>query len=104
MHSKKFHKLAGMVLTIPMICWALTGIVFFVKPGYQQAYEQIFVKTYPITTKITITPEQNWQEIKIIQTILGQHLLVKENGVTKHLDPITHVIQTTPSAEDVKSY
>ncbi|ASP47580.1 PepSY domain-containing protein [Cognaticolwellia beringensis] len=95
--SRKLHKLIGLVLVLPMLGWTLTGLVFFIKPGYQGAYEQLSVKKYPLSQSLTITPEENWQEIKLVKTVLGQHLLVKTNNKSEHVDPVTMLVKPEPT-------
>lgn len=95
--SRKLHKLIGLTLVLPMVGWTLTGLVFFIKPGYQGAYEQLSVKKYPLGQSLTITPEENWQEIKLVQTVLGQHLLVKANNKSEHLDPVSMLVKPEPT-------
>ncbi|ARD44488.1 hypothetical protein A3Q33_09315 [Colwellia sp. PAMC 21821] len=80
-----------------MVGWTLTGLVFFIKPGYQGAYEQLSVKKYPLGQSLTITPQENWQEIKLVQTVLGQHLLVKANNKSEHLDPVSMLVKPEPT-------
>lgn len=84
--SRKLHKLIGLILVLPMLGWTFTGLIFFIKPGYQEAYEQLTVKRYPLTQAITFTPKNNWQEVSIVKTVLGNHLLVQANNKSEHLD------------------
>ncbi len=86
MNSRKLHKIIGLLLFVPLIGWSLTGMVFLVKPGYEGAYERIYPKTYPIEETFKIESGGNWHEARILRTILGYHLLVKQDGSWKHLD------------------
>jgi hypothetical protein len=36
--TRTAHRLLGLVLLAPLCGWALTGLVFFFKPGYARAY------------------------------------------------------------------
>ena len=102
MKSRKLHRIIGLILVLPMLGWIFTGVVFFIKPGYQGAYEQLSLKRYPLAQNVTITPSENWQEAKLVRTILGHHLLVKVDGETQHLDPITMTEKTPPTSEQFK--
>lgn len=86
-----------------MIGWTLTGIIFFIKPGYGDAYKQLAVKTYPIEKSITIAPQSDWQEIRLVQTILGKHILVKVNGSVQHLDANSFMPTQLPSEDALKT-
>jgi hypothetical protein len=97
MKTRKLHKLIGLVLVLPMLGWTITGIVFFVKPGYQGAFEQLSIKSYPLSQSLTITPQGNWQEVKVVKTILGDHLLVKTNNKSAHLDPLSLLAKSEPT-------
>ena len=97
MKSRKIHKIIGLILVLPMIGWTLTGIIFFIKPGYGEAYEQLKLKTYPLEKSILVTSSMNWEEAKLINTVLGHHLIVKTEGKVKHLDPVSLKPKETPS-------
>ena len=100
MKSRKLHKLIGLILVLPMLGWTLTGLVFFIKPGYQGAYEQLSVKKYPLSQAISLVPQENWQQIQLVKTILGEHLLVKANSKSLHLDPQTLLVKPTPTSAE----
>ncbi len=42
--TRRFHRLLGLVLLLPILGWAATGLVFFTKPGYAQAYAGIQIR------------------------------------------------------------
>ena len=86
-----------------MLGWTITGIIFFIKPGYQGAYEQLSVKTYPLSDSIVVQPNNEWQEIKLVTSILGDHLLVKSNNKTEHLDPNSLLLKPAPSEAEFKA-
>ena len=69
-----------------MVGWALTGLVFLIKPGYDGAYEVITIKTYPLDQKLIIASKKNWEEGRLINSVLGNHLLVTVAGKTNNLD------------------
>jgi hypothetical protein len=101
--SRKLHKIVGLVLVLPMLGWTITGIIFFIKPGYQGAYEQLAVKTYPLNESIAVQPKSDWQEVRLVTTILGDHLLVKSNNKTEHLDPDSLLPKPAPSEIEFKA-
>lgn len=101
-NSRKIHRTIGLILLLPMLGWTITGMIFFIKPGYKQAYEQLALKTYPLEMHLTISPEKKWQEARLIKTILGHHLLIKKEGKTEHLDPTTFQTKKTPSSSQTK--
>tara|TARA_R110000737_G_scaffold123766_1_gene155865 strand:- start:17969 stop:18562 length:594 start_codon:yes stop_codon:yes gene_type:complete len=103
MKSRKLHKLIGLILVLPMLGWTLTGLVFFIKPGYQGAYEQLSVKKYPLSQAIIFTPQENWQEVRLVKTILGEHLLIKSNSKSQHLDPLTLLVKPKPTSAQFKT-
>ncbi len=101
MTPRKIHKIVGMALLIPFLGWILTGIIFLTKPGYEQAYELIEIKQYPLNTKLSIQPEIDWLEYRIFKTILGYHLLVNANGNWIQLDPQTKTEKAKPHQSDI---
>ena len=86
-----------------MLGWTITGVIFFIKPGYQGAYEQLSIKTYPLSDSIVVRPKSDWQEMKLVSTILGDHLLVKTKNKTKHLDPNSLLPKLEPSETQFKA-
>lgn len=97
MNSRKIHKIIGLILILPMLGWTLTGIIFFIKPGYNGAYEQLAFKTYPLEKSFSIPASKTWKEVRLIKSILGYHLLVKSEGKTEHLDPVSLLPKAMPS-------
>lgn len=98
--SNKLHKIIGLILVLPMLGWTCTGMIFFIKPGYQAAYESLEVKTYPISDSLTIKPKSDWQKISLVKTILGEHLLVKTADKPLHLAPKSLVDKALPSEQE----
>ena len=102
MNLRRIHKIVGIVLAIPLLGWALTGIVFLTKPGYEGAYEQLAITTYPLAQTFSLKPLVNWHEARLVRTVLGYHLLLAGNGRTAHLDPQSFATRTLPSEADIK--
>ena len=102
MNLRRIHKIVGVVLVIPLLGWALTGIVFLTKPGYAGAYEQLAVKTYPLQQTFSLQPLVNWHEARLVRTVLGYHLLLAGNGKRAHLDPQSMETRGLPSDADIK--
>ena len=89
MKTRKLHKTIGLILLLPFIAWSATAVFFLIRPAYKQAYERLVVKEYPMEETFTIPANSGWEESRLLQTILGRHLLIKENGAWRHLDPKT---------------
>src|SRR3982751_4899894 len=81
------HRIIGLVMLLPLLGWAVTGAIFFVKPGYSGAYEQLAIKTYPLDASATIHAPAGWQEARVVKTIAGTHLLVRTDKGWRNLDP-----------------
>ena len=102
MRARTVHRVVGIILLIPFFGWALTGLVFFIKPGYAGAYELLSPKTYPLNTQPPIGPAPGWQEFRCISTILGDHLLVRTRSGWIHLDPKNNQPRNPPNDEDLR--
>lgn len=102
MKTRPWHRIFGLLLTLPMIGWALTGLVFFVKPGYGGAYEVLAARTYPQDAAAPVTPGSDWLEYRGFRTILGDHLLVRTSAGWQHLNPQNLQPRTEPSEEEVR--
>lgn len=101
-NTRKAHKIIGLILIFPMFAWALTGMIFFIKPGYQAAYSQLKVKTYPLAKSFVLPASKRWQEVKLVKTILGEHLLVKSADQSEHLHASSLIEFTSPSASEYR--
>jgi len=100
---RKLHRIAGIVMLLPLIGWAVTGAFFFLKPGYSGAYETLPVKSYPFETEIRVTPDPAWLEVRLVKTILGEHLLARTSRGWLHYDPRNLQQRNEPSTEDVRA-
>lgn len=102
-NTRKLHRIVGLVMLLPFFGWAVTGFVFFVKPGYEGAYELLQPKTYPMDGgPIALTPDPSWQEVRYFKTVLGNHLLVRTAQGWQHLDPATLAVRAKPAEDDIK--
>ena len=89
LYVTRLHQLLGLLMLLPILGWVITGVLFFIKPGYQAAYENLTVKTYPLDANLNVQPEADWQELRLMRTVLGHHLLVQQQDQLRHLDPLT---------------
>jgi hypothetical protein len=85
--ARRTHRLLGLVLLLPLCGWAVTGFVFFVKPGYDAAYGGLHVREYPLEGSAIPAAEPGWLEARALRTVLGDELLVLGSGGWEHLDP-----------------
>lgn len=95
------HRLLGSILLLPFVAWSLTGIFFLIRPAYEEAYAPLSLKTYAAESQ-TIEAEPQWQEVRLTRTILGQHMLVKEQGIWRQIDPESLLPRPVPSNTDLK--
>lgn len=103
MITRKQHRLLGGILLLPFIAWSLTGIFFLVRPAYEQAYSVLSPKTYS-ADEINISAEPQWQEMRLLKTILGQHLLVKQEDRWQQLDPDSLEVRAAPTEADLANF
>src|SRR5204862_3841634 len=88
-------------MLLPLVGWAVTGAVFFVKPGYAGAYEQLALRTYPLDDNLALRG-QAWREARLLKTILGTHLLVRTDAGWRNLDAATLKIAPVPQQEKLR--
>lgn len=91
------------MLLLPFFGWAITGFIFFVKPGYTAAYESLSPKTYPLAGAVMIAADSNWREFRYFRTVVGDHLIVRTDSGWVHLDPATGKPRNEPSEAEIKS-
>lgn len=103
MKARTLHRVIGIILLLPFFGWALTGLVFFIKPGYEGAYEVLSVKTYPLDRPLTINPDPAWLEFRYFKTVLGEHLLVRTAAGWSHLNPADKQLRNKPTEDDLRA-
>jgi hypothetical protein len=100
---RKAHRLIGIILLLPFFAWALTGLIFFLKPGYVAAYEMIAPKTYPLVDQTPIKVQADWLEFRVVRTVIGNHLLVRTTGGWTNLDPVTLQPRPAPAEAELRT-
>jgi len=100
--SRRAHRVLGLVLLLPICGWALTGFVFFVKPGYAAAYAGLRVRAYPLEGVSIPEPRADWLEVRMVRTVLGDHLLVRTADGPRHLDPATLTPRGLPDEPSIR--
>ena len=88
-------------MLLPFITWAITGVFFFIKPGYSAAYEKLSISTYPSISTLVLPLDNQWSEIKRLKSVVGEHLLVREKDIWTHINPATMEIVKTPSEQQI---
>lgn len=96
MKTRELHRLAGITLLLPFIAWTVTAVFFLVRPAYEDAYAPLEVRQYPLEQLLTLRPAPEWQELRYFRSALGEHLLVRESGGWRHLDPHTQQDRNYP--------
>lgn len=99
---RKLHRVIGIVLLLPFLGWAVTGAIFFIKPGYGAAYDALAVKTYPMESPLAVQPDPAWREVRYLRTILGPHLIARTGTGWAQLNPATLQPARAPSDDDIK--
>lgn len=100
---RALHRVIGLIMLLPFLGWAVTGAIFFLKPGYAGAYEMLQVKTYPLDADTQIKTQSDWLEARLVKTILGEHLLVRTAQGALHLDPRTFLPRSLPAEAEIQN-
>lgn len=103
MRARTLHRVIGIILLLPFFGWALTGLVFFMKPGYEGAYEVLSLKTYPLERAVTLNPDPTWLEFRYLKTALGEHLLVRTGAGWSHLNPADGQPRGGPTEDEIRT-
>lgn len=83
--TRSFHKILGLIMLLPFIAWSASAVFFLVRPGYDEAYERPNVQQYPAQSAYTIPVNENWLETRYFNTVLGEHLIVRQLDGWRHL-------------------
>ena len=108
MNVRRLHRVLGLILLLPILGWAVTGFIFFVKPGYGPAYAMLRVRTLELepgsgSALTTLRREPGWLEMRALRTVLGDHLLVRNESGWSQLDPATFAPRPLPAAKDLRA-
>jgi hypothetical protein len=103
MNTRALHRIVGLVMLLPLTGWAITGAVFFLKPGYQGAYEMLPLKTYPLEPNIAFKTDPSWLEVRLVRTILGEHLLARAPQGWLNLEPRSLKPRPQPSPDEIRT-
>lgn len=74
-------------MLLPFIAWSLTALYFIVRQSNGDAYERPEVRHYAMRRAVAIPAQSGWEELRYFRTALGEHLLVRQDGAWKNLDP-----------------
>lgn len=102
MKARTLHRTLGIILLLPFFGWAITGLVFFIKPGYGGAYEILNPRTYPLHGAPPVSPDSAWLESRYLRTALGDHLLVRTINGWHHLNPADKQPRSLPTESELK--
>jgi hypothetical protein len=103
MKIRSLHRILGLIMLLPFIGWAITGAIFFLKPGYAGAYDLLQIKTYPLESNTAIQTNPAWLEVRYLKTTLGNHLLVRTTEGWQHLDPQSLIPKPAPNEEKMRA-
>jgi len=103
MKARALHRITGVVMLLPLLGWAITGLIFFLKPGYADAYDALLIKTYPLETSRTFDASGSWLEVRYLKTILGEHLLARTSEGWSQLDPESLRARPQPTEEEIRA-
>ncbi len=102
MKIRSIHRVIGIIMLLPFFGWAITGFIFFIKPGYAAAYESLTPKTYPLSDSVAVASDSGWREFRYFRTIVGDHLIVRTDSGWVHLDPTTRKPRNKPGETEIK--
>lgn len=83
--TRSFHKILGLIMLLPFIAWSTSAVFFLVRPGYDEAYERPNVRQYPAQSAYTIPVNEDWLETRYFNTVLGEHLIIRQLDGWRHL-------------------
>jgi len=83
---RALHRALGLVLVLPLVLWAATGLLFHLKPGWSAAYAPLALPARPLEGTLTVPEGADWLEVRGLRTSLGAHWLVRTRAGWQHLD------------------
>jgi hypothetical protein len=83
---RRLHRVLGLVLVLPIVLWAATGLLFHLKPGWDEAYAPLALPAQPLAGALAVPEGAGWLEVRGLRTSLGAHWLVRTRDGWQHLD------------------
>jgi hypothetical protein len=102
MQLRGWHRLIGIIMLIPMVGWVVTGLLFFIKPGYAGAYEILNVKSYPFDKSVSISADPGWHEFRYLRTAIGYHAIARTDKQWRHINLETMQERGDPNEEELR--
>lgn len=99
---RRLHRLLGLALLLPILVWAATGLLFFLKPGWGPAYSTLEPRWRPLAGA-GVAPPAGALEARRLCTVLGEHLLVRDANGWRQVDPATGADRPLPPPEQVRA-
>jgi len=99
---RRMHRTIGICLLLPCCGWVVTGLVFFLKPGYASAFARLEPKCYPLAAEAVSPAQIDWLEYRVLKTALGIHLLVRDEQGWRHLRAADGKAWPAPNEADVR--
>jgi len=103
MTVRTLHTAAGLTLLLPFLAWIVTAMIFYLKPGYEGAYEFLQPKSYALTDALPITADTSWREVRFVRTVLGPHLLARTSRGWAQFDPVSRAPRPRPPESDIRA-
>ena len=101
--GRGIHRRIGLVLALPLVLWASTGLVFLVKPGYGAAYAPLRAPLVPLSGTATLPARPDWLEVRRFATVLGEHVVVRTADGLHQVDPVSGAPRQAPPAADLEA-
>jgi len=101
MNTYQLHRYLGYILILPVTLWAFTGAFFLIKPGYKDAYEQLQITRYPLSSILPLSPQPEWQAVAVSQTLLGSHYRVQIDNKWQHINPLDNLNLSEPNSQSI---
>ncbi|MEP4149180.1 MAG: PepSY domain-containing protein [Halioglobus sp.] len=100
--TSKLHKWLGIFLLLPLMGWCITGAIFLFQPGYGDAYTKLLPRYYPMSTLSMPSGREEWLEVRLVQTVLGPHVLARTEDGWLQYDVDTMAVRERPSFADIE--
>jgi len=97
------HYCTGIILLLPFLAWSMTGIFFLVRPGYEEAYERVPVRQYSLPQSLPVPIQPHWKEVRYFRSVLGEHMIVRDQSGWHHLHAETGEVWPLPSGDELKT-
>lgn len=99
---RRAHRFFGLLAVLPLLAWLISGVGLAVLETLSTGGGEVTLPTQALHRAVTVRPEPGVGEVRVFETVLGQHLIQETEFGLRHLDPATGQIKPAPAEVELR--